>query len=256
MGNGQLFKRHEPLIANPDPRRIDIRASVLDPFNAYKVRVYQQPSTVDVFVIADLSASMNFVGAQDKKQTLLKFIAALANSAFEYGDKFGFIGCSDVIDQKYHLPASRHLHRLAELTKQLVTMPSINSAVALKEAAVYLPARRSLVFMVSDFHFPLLHLQATLGSLQNHDVIPLVLWDEQEYQKLPDWGLVTYADVETGKSQLLFMRPALKQKIVKAYQQRQQAIQAGCRGFGLEPLFLSQGYQAEPLNRYFQQRVA
>jgi len=253
IGAGQLFKRHEPLIASPDPRRIDLRASVLDPFSSYRVRVYQQQSSVNVYLIADMSASMGYA---DKQQTLIRFLLTAAHSAFDYGDKFGFIGCTDRIEHCWLLPASHHFGRVSALAKQLESLTFTGSANGLQNAAAFLPAERSLVFLLSDCHFPLPQLRAILGSLQAHDVIPLVLWNQHEYTTLPNWGLISFQDMENHATRTLFMRPALRQKIIAAYQQRQQDLKHIFRAFGNEPLFITEGYSTQTINRHLQQRAA
>jgi uncharacterized protein (DUF58 family) len=253
IGAGQLFKSHEPLIASPDPRRIDLRASVLDPFFGYRVRVYQQQSTVNVYVLADLSASMGYA---DKQQTLLQFLLTAANSAFTYGDKFGFIGCTERIEHRWLLPACQHLERVSALAKQLEHLTFTGSANGLQNAAAFLPAERSLVFLLSDCHFPLPQLRTVLGSLQGHDVIPLVLWNQDEYAALPNWGLVAFQDMESNATRTLFMRPALRQKIIAAYQQRRDDLKNVFRAFGSEPLFITEGYSTQTVNRHLQQRIA
>ena len=253
VGAGQLLKRHEPLIASPDPRRLDLRASVLDPFGAYRVRVYQQQSTVNVYVIADMSASM---GYGDKPQSVLQFLFTVANSALGYGDKFGFIGCTERIEQRWLLPACQHLGRVSLLVKQLERHTFIGTANGLQNAAAFLPAGRSLVFLLSDCHFPLLQLRELLGSLQGHDVIPIVLWSQDEYATLPNWGLIAFQDMENNKTRTLLMRPALRQKIMAAYQQRQQDLKNTFRAFGSEPFFITEQYSTHAINRYLQQRVA
>ncbi|MGZ5007746.1 MAG: DUF58 domain-containing protein [Methylobacter sp.] len=253
VGAGQLFKRHEPLIASPDPRRIDLRASVLDPFSDYRVRVYQQQSTVNVYLIADLSASMGYA---DKQQTLIRFLLAAANSAFDYGDKFGFIGCAEHIEHSRVLTAGRHLGRVTALAKQLQRVTFTGSANSLQNASAFLPAERSLVFLLSDCHFPLAQLRAVLGSLQGHDLIPLVLWNQDEFADLPNWGLISFQDMENHASRTLFMRPALRQKIMAAYRQRQHDLKNCFRAFGTEPLFITEPYSAQTVNRHLQQRLA
>ncbi|MGZ8175452.1 MULTISPECIES: DUF58 domain-containing protein [Methylobacter] len=253
VGAGQLFKRHEPLIASPDPKRIDLRASVLDPFSGYRVRVYQQQSTVNVYLLADMSASMGYA---DKQQTLIQFLLTAANSAFDYGDKFGFIGCTERIEHRWLLPASRHLGRVSALAKQLQGLTFTGSANGLQNAAAFLPAERSLVFLLSDCHFPLAQLRAVLGSLQGHEVIPLVLWNQDEYATLPNWGLISFQDMENNASRTLFMRPALRQKIMAAYLQRQRDLKNSFRAFGTEPLFITERYSTQTINRHLQQRVA
>ncbi len=253
IGAGQLFKRHEPLIASPDPRRIDLRASVLDPFSGYRVRVYQQQSTVNVYLLADMSASMAYA---DKQQTLIRFLLTAANSAFGYGDKFGFIGCTERIEHRWLLPAGQHLGRVSALAKQLEGLTFTGSAKGLQNAVAFLPAERSLVFLLSDCHFPLPQLRALLGSLQGHDVIPLVLWNQDEYAALPNWGLISFQDMENHATRTLFMRPSLRQKIVAAYRKRQNDLKHIFRAFGSEPLFITERYSIQTVNRYLQQRVA
>jgi len=253
IGAGQLFKRHEPLIASPDPRRIDLRASVLDPFFGYRVRVYQQQSTVKVYLIADMSASMGYA---DKQQTLIQFLLAASNSALGYGDKFGFIGCTERIEHRWLIPACQHLGRVSALIKQLERLTFTGKATGIQNAAAFLPAERSLVFLLSDCHFPLPQLRAVLDSLQGHDVIPLVLWNQVEYAALPNWGLISFQDMESHATRTLFMRPALRQKIIAAYQQRQHDLKHIFRAFGSEPLFITERYSTQTINRHLQQRVA
>jgi uncharacterized protein (DUF58 family) len=252
IGAGQLFKRHEPLVASPDPRRIDLRASVLDPFTTYRVRVYQQQSTANIYLLADMSASMGYT---DKKQTLLQFLQTAANSAFSYGDKFGFFGCNDHIEHRWMLPASQQSGRVPTLLKQLERHTFTGNANGLQRAVAFLPSRRSLVFLLSDCHFPLYQLRAVLGSLQGHDVIPLVLWNQDEYATLPNWGLISLQDMENNATRTLFMRPALRQKIIAAYQQRQDDLKNIFRAFGNEPLFITERYSTQTINRHLQQRV-
>ena len=253
IGAGQLFKRHKPLIASLGPRRIDLCASVLDPFFGYRVRVYQQQSTVKVYLIADMSASMGYA---DKQQTLIQFLLTAANSALGYGDKFGFIGCTERIEHRWLIPACQHLGRVSALIKQLERLTFTGKATGIQNAAAFLPAERSLVFLLSDCHFPLPQLRAVLDSLQGHDVIPLVLWNQVEYAALPNWGLISFQDMESHATRTLFMRPALRQKIIAAYQQRQHDLKHIFRAFGSEPLFITERYSTQTINRHLQQRVA
>lgn len=253
VGAGQLFKHHLPLVASTDPRRIDIRATILDPFGHYRVRVYQQQSAVNVYLIADLSASMSYA---NKKQVLLEFLLSAANSAFSYGDKFGFIGCTGSIEHRWLLPAGRHQGNITALAAKLNQAHFTGTAAGLLQAAAYLPASRSLVFLLTDCHFPISQVRELLSRLQGHDVIPLVLWDQHETSNLPNWGVITYQDMENRVTRTLLMRPALRRKIIAAYQQRQDLLKQSFRAFGIEPLFITEGYSAQLMNGYLQQRSA
>ncbi|MGZ5051094.1 MAG: DUF58 domain-containing protein [Methylobacter sp.] len=256
VGSGQLFKRHEPLIASPDPRRIDLRASVLDPFGGYRVRVYQQKSTLDVYLIADLSASMSFSGRLDKQRMLVDFLLSAASSAFSYSDNFSFIGCGRQLEQRWLVQGCRQMGRIQALANQLQNHVFAQGSESLSESARFLPAKPALVFLLSDFHFGADRLHSLMHTLSRHDVVPLVLWDSNEFLDLPQWGLVKYRDMENGSERTLFMRPALRRNIVQAYEQRRRRLQRTFRAFGAEPLFIDGHYQAAHVDHYFQQRAA
>lgn len=250
VGSGQLFKRHEPLLASPDPRRIDLRASLLDPFQQYRVRVFQQHSKLSVYVIADLSASMT-----DKLPAVAELVLSAAQSALQIGDHFGFIGCGHAIDHQWLLPAGPAMQPVRELVNRLQGLRDQTSADSLSQVAPLLPHKRCLLLLVTDSHFSIKRLQAILQPLTPHAVAPIVWWHTNEYSDLPDWGLVRFKDAESHRSRTLWMRPVLKQRIIQAFEQRRQQLRQCFRAFGMEPLFLNNDYRADTLNRYFQQQV-
>lgn len=120
QGMGQLFKAHVPLLAHPDPQRLDIRASLMDVLGGYWVRSYHQRSPIPVVVIGDLSRSMRFNGQQCKYQVLTDFSVLLARSAYQGGDAFSFIGCDHSVQQALFLPAS-HRQGLADYLQQTLS---------------------------------------------------------------------------------------------------------------------------------------
>ncbi len=251
-GAGLLFKQHHPLAASSDPRRLDLRASVLDPFEYYRVRAYQQLSRIDVYLLADLSGSMGHAG---KKKILTTLLRTLARSAFGYGDRFGFIGAAEQIEPRWLLPAGMHYEAVSRLASQLEDAPLSGTVSGLCNASSYLPAERALLFLLTDAHFPLAHLRDLLASLQGHDIVPLVLWDPGEYRQLPPWGLLSVRDIESGASRILFMRPSLRERIIAAYAQRRQRLIGTFRAFGSEPLFIEH-CDIPAINRHLHQRAA
>lgn len=251
-GTGQLFKQFLPLMASPDPRRIDLRASVLDPFNSYRVRAYQQQSAISVYLLADLSASM---GYGSKQQSMVRFLLNAAHSAALYRDSFGFVGGHDDIEQRWLLPAGQNLNRVELIAAELASASLQGRAKGLLKAPVLLPDRRSLVFILSDFYWLLDDLRRLLGALQAHDVVPLVLWDSHEYDWLPVWGIVGFQDMEGGRRRALIMRPSLRQKIIAAYENRRKMLCGIFRSFGNEPVFL-ESCDISLINRHLLQRAA
>jgi uncharacterized protein (DUF58 family) len=257
VGSGQLFKHHTPLISSPDPRHIDLRASVLDPFGQFFVKTFQQQSRLDIFLLADLSASMGYQGQYSKQQILIDCLLSIAKSAHAIGDRFGFVGCGKNIDPKLLIsPANLQQGRVAELANVLKKITLKGQAESLLQAANYLPSRSSLVFLLSDFYMPTHKIQQQMQRLNQHTVIPLVLWDQKESTDLPHWGIVKFADMEQGKTRTLFMRPTLHQKITTAFEQRKQQLRHCFRAFGCEPLFIEKGYRAETVSQYFLQHAA
>jgi uncharacterized protein (DUF58 family) len=250
VGNGQLFKLHEPLLASPDPRRIDLRASLFNPFQQYQVRVFKQHSKLNVYVIADLSTSMH-----TKLPTLGKFILSAAQSALQLGDNFGFIGCGPRLDHQWLLPAEKSIQPIRELVNRLMIFRTENTGDSLSKISAVLPEKRCLLFLISDFHFSTNRLQQILQPLTQHTVVPLVCWDPVEYTDLPNWGLVRFKDAEKQQSRILIMRPMLKQRIIQAFEERCEHLKHSFRAVGMEPLFLHTTYQTETLSRYFQQQI-
>ena len=67
-GAGERFRTSVPLHARADPRRLDVRATLRDPLGGVWVRDFEQQSALKVIVLADVSASMGYVGRHDKME--------------------------------------------------------------------------------------------------------------------------------------------------------------------------------------------
>ncbi|HEY9215796.1 MAG TPA: DUF58 domain-containing protein, partial [Ancylobacter sp.] len=93
LGAGGLFRDVATLLEWPDPRRLDLRASVRDPFEQLYVRRFEQKTAITVYALIDVSASMSFRGNMHKLEVAAAICAALAASARRIGDRFGLIGC-------------------------------------------------------------------------------------------------------------------------------------------------------------------
>jgi uncharacterized protein (DUF58 family) len=250
-GGGMEFRGHASLLAAPDPRRFDVAASLRDPFNQVMVRVYTQRTAVPVRVIADVSASMGFSGRSRKMDLLADFIESLALSAYRSGDPISFTGCDSGVRKELVLPLTRNKAAGALLTAKLRRLdPSGSSALGLFEAVERIPTSRSLVFLVSDFHFPEVMLEKLLAGLALHAVVPVVLWDSAE-GTAPRYGIARLFDPETGRERMLLLRPALARHLQEAVAARAQALTDCCARFGLAPLIIKDRFEADAVTRYF-----
>ena len=253
-GGGSEFAGQVPFVSDPDPRHLDLRASLRDPFGQLMVRRFRQRSAVPVVVVADLSASMGYRGTADKLENLARFTASAAHSAYRTGDPFGFIGGDETIRPELLLPLRLHKSAAPELYDRLRCFaPAGRSAESLHHVAPYLGRQRTLVFLVSDFHFPLDRLDGLLDSLVRHDVVPVVLWDSAEYERLPPFGLARVRDPETGEQRTLFLRPRLREKFRTAFERRRLELVRRCARRGREPFFVVDRFDADAMTRYFYQ---
>lgn len=229
LGVGGAFRGFAPLMDYPDPRRIDVRATLRDPFQALHVRRFEQRSAATVYVLADVSASMGFRGRVRKMRLLAALSAALAISARQYGDAFGFIGCDETVREELFFPATTKRGLEVEIARRLDDLtPQGRSAIGLLEAARQLGGKRKLIFLISDFHMPLADVEAVLEALARHDIVPVMLRDQAETADLPRWGLAEFSDLETGRKRLAVMRPALYERWQRETRERDAALEQLC----------------------------
>lgn len=250
-GSGMEFQGHASLLAAQDPRRFDVAASLRDPFNQVMVRVYTQRSAVPVRVIADVSASMGFTGRCRKIDLLADFTESLALSAARSGDPLAFCGCDSAVREDLLLPLTRSRAAGALLAERLrALVPSGRNALGLMEAVERTPSSRSLVFLVSDFHFPLSMLEKLLAGLALHEVVPVVLWDSAE-GIAPRFGIARIFDPETGAERMLLLRPSFARRLEESVAARAQTLRRCCGRFGMKPLFIEDRFEADAVTRHF-----
>lgn len=250
-GDGQRFRHLAPFLAHPDPRRLDLRASVTDPFETWRVRLYEQRTAITVYALADLSGSMDFRGVHPKMAVLADFVEGLAASVHRSGDALGLLAAGEQLCPEFCLPPSRQPGSAFRLAAKLRRYrPLCTGCRGLVQAGRRLPGRRCLVFLLSDFHGPLTRVREILACLSRHDVVPVVVWDEGE--ALPGAsGLARLADLEGGGHRLMLLRPALRERLADNLRQRRERLVRLFRQFGREPLFLDHGFDADRVTRYF-----
>jgi uncharacterized protein (DUF58 family) len=252
QGGGFEFAGHGTFLSNPSPRDIDLRASLRDPLGQLYVRNYRQKSSIPLVVLADLSASMGFKGILDKRQLLARLAASAAWSASRQGDPFGFVACDDGVRSDLQVPVRFHKSGVMDLYDRLLHTPfHSSSATGLLNAIEHLPRRKSLILLVSDFHYPIETVRSLLDTLAHHDVVPIVLWDEAEMRNLPQKGLMLFRDPETGKMRRFLMRPKIIESIQQYYSDRQASLSLLFRNAGRRPLFCGPDFSMDELTRYF-----
>ena len=250
--NGFEFRGHADLLDAPDPRRLDLHASLRDPFGGWIVRVYSQRMSIPVVLVADLSASMAFEGAQRKLDVVADFAESLAWSAWRTGDSFGFIGADSVLRHDLLLPQTRSRGAGASLAQTLrgLTLTG-RSARGLLDAHLLLPRRHALVFLLSDFHWPADDLTTLLRQFAHHELVPVVLRDPIELAPSAPRGLAPLVDLESGQRRLVWWRPALREKWRAQQAAQRVALLQRFGASGLKPLVIEGGFDADAVTRHF-----
>ncbi|HPQ97032.1 MAG: hypothetical protein KDI44_02230 [Thiothrix sp.] len=248
-GTGLEFHSHDWLTNHPDVRHLDLHASLRDPFGQFRVRRMRQSSSLNVVALADLSASMRSFGRRTLLQTLCRSIAW---SSYRNGDRFGFIAGAEQPARRLYTPPLRQFAGLDPLWQQLAgyQAPDRHSR-GLLPCLDDLPSQRSLVFLLSDFHFPHSLLEQLLERLAFHQLVPVLLWPTHEYRELPDWRFVRFKDPESGRVRSLFLRPALRREIVARFQQWRTELQQCFIRYGFRLFEVDTRFEPDRLTDYF-----
>jgi uncharacterized protein (DUF58 family) len=184
-----------------DVRHIDwnVTARLQEPY----VRQFTEDRDLTAWFLLDLSGSVDF-GSADRTKLAVSagFVAVLARLLTRRGNRVGAMLYGTEVDTVLQPGASR-LHVLELLARMrgrrrappAGTGTSLGTLLRAAEATV---KRRGTVFVVSDF-ISSPGWEVALGRLaRRHDVVAVRLFDPLE-MALPDVGLVTIEDAETGE---------------------------------------------------------
>ena len=256
-GSGQNVRAVVPLKDHPDPRRLDLRASLRDPLHRLWVRDFAQNTATRVIVLADFSASMAYRGYQHRHVQLRDIATALARSAFRNGDAFGFYAANEHTCQDLCLPPRVNRSAADWLERRLrATTPTGTSARGLLDVCMRLPRRHALVFVISDFNWPDREISALLKSLAQPEVVPMVLQDPAEFAELPSRGFASLLDLERGTRRFVWLRPRLVERIRQAGRARREHLDSIFGRAGCAPFYLDGRFDPRKLTNHFLRSVA
>lgn len=262
IGAGQEFVSHVSLYERADPRRLDLRASLRSLRQEWLVRVNRQRAGVAVHAVVDVSASMRF-GAGSKRQMVGDFLESLGLSAFRAGDLLGMLAFDAREREELFLPprigrgsGSLLRQRLEEFwDAEGGAEKGADAAQGLELAAKRLAGRDGLVFIVSDFHWPLERLSAALDLLAHSTVVPLIVWDRAEMEPPASNGFALLRDSESGAARTLWLRPSLRVRWHEAVAHRREQLERIFAAHFIRPLYLQGSFDAEVMSKYFLEGV-
>ena len=216
------------------------------------VRVFTEDREMAAWFLLDLSPSVDFgSGAQRKSELLLGFVAVLARLISRHGNRVGAVqyGALGQAQVDAVLPARggrAQVLRLMQLVRKGVaasSAPSKNNSVTrladLLRSATHAVRQRSTVFVVSDF-ISEPGWEKPLGELaRRHDVVAVRLLDPLELN-LPDLGLVTVRDAETGEQMLVDTHDSgFRQRFARIAAQREAQLRESLTRAGVDTLELA-----------------
>ena len=205
-GRGMEFEEVREYQVGDDVRSIDwnVTARQGRPF----VKRYREERELTVMLAVDISPSEQFgSGAQRKSELAAEFSAMIAFSAIRNNDKTGLLLFTDRVE-RFISPKKGRSHVLRLIREVLGFQPEGRGTdlVGALEYMGRVMQRRTVVFVVSDFLAE--GYDRDLAALRSrHDIIAVRTQDPRE-ASLPNVGLVTLQDAETGELVVVDTRSA------------------------------------------------
>ncbi|HCK03277.1 MAG TPA: hypothetical protein DHV86_00720, partial [Methylophilaceae bacterium] len=103
--------------------------------------------------------------------------------------------------------------------------PNKSGHQGLKSVYQLLPKDKTLIFFISDFHMPIEDIKDSFGLLSRNRIVPIVLWNKSEYENLPNFGIITINDPESGAESTMFLRKKMISRIKENFSERKKLLQ-------------------------------
>jgi uncharacterized protein (DUF58 family) len=196
-GRGMEFEEVREYQPGDEIRTIDwnVTARAGHPY----VKVFREERELTVVTLVDVSLSERFgSGPQEKAELAAEFSAVIAFSAIRNGDKVGTMLFTDRVEK--YIPPKKGKSHVLRLIREILDFRPQHRGTDLEAALGFLAKvlrRRATVFLISDFIAA--DFERALAAVRGkHDVIAVRTSDPRETQ-LPDVGLITLEDAETGE---------------------------------------------------------
>ena len=195
-GQGVQFSEHRQYTVGDDIRHIDWKVSARS--REPLIKQYEEERELNVFIIADLSASVEFGSKnQAKKDLVTELGAMIAYAASTTGDKVGVLIVTDRVEKIIQLKKGKN--HVLRIIRDLLTFPTKTGGTALKESLEEtrrMMKNSGIVFILSDFKAEG-YEKAIRQLARKHDVVAVQIEDPSE-KELIKLGTFRFFDPETG----------------------------------------------------------
>lgn len=200
-GQGMEFDEVREYSIGDDPRSMDwnVTARYGKPF----VKMFKEERELTVFILADLSGSMNFGTVNNfKKDSVIYTASTLAAAASVNNDKTGLIAFPSK-NELYIAPdkGEKHIYRIIH---ELLFFEPEDGSETINDALRHFATaqkKRSIVFVISDFFEKLSEKEIEIIN-KRHNLVAVNISDPCEFE-LPPVGLIRMKDAETGEINLI-----------------------------------------------------
>lgn len=194
-GSGFEFHQLRDYIQGDDIRFIDWKASARS--DKMLVRQYLEDRNRVVYLVIDISASMNYgTGALVKGDLMKQLATVLAFVAHHKKDSVGLVLFTDEIEKV--IPPGQSRSHVLSLVKQLFDYKPRRRGTSLAAPLDYLIRlpKKAIICLISDF-MGTLDVSILSLAARMHDVMAFRCLDERE-KHFPRVGALTIEDAETG----------------------------------------------------------
>jgi uncharacterized protein (DUF58 family) len=200
-GRGMTFSEVRQYQYGDDIRAIDWNVTAR--YNEAHVKVFEEERELTMMLMVDISGSESFGSKnQFKKDIVTEIAATMAFSATQNNDKIGLILFSDQIE--LYIPPKKGKSHVLRIIRELIEFEPKSYKTDLAQALKFLSGtqkKKAIVFMISDFMS--VNYEHTLKIAgKKHDITGIRVFDLRE-EKLPNLGMVSMQDAETGEIQLV-----------------------------------------------------
>jgi uncharacterized protein (DUF58 family) len=207
------------------------------------VRVFTEVRDMTAWFLLDLSPSVDFGSGEKRKQSISSgFVAVLSRLLTRHGNRIGAILYGSGVDRV--IPAGNGRQHVLQLIHSMAQRSKVKDVGATRLAdllnqAVGIVRRRSTVFVISDFISEPGWEKPLATLTQKHEVIAVRLFDPLE-SNLPDLGLITMRDAESGEQLLVDTSSAkFRQRFAQIAAQREVELRQSLSRVGVDTLELS-----------------
>jgi uncharacterized protein (DUF58 family) len=224
-----------------DVRHIDWNVTAR--LNTPYVRQFTEDRDLTAWFLIDLSASVDFGSDVHTKRAIARgFVGVLARLLTRHGNRVGAIVYGTAVDTV--VPARGGRMQVLELLQRLAkrpaqSAPGVTDLRDLLLAGQRMIRRRGSVFVVSDFISSPGWEVALARLAMRHEVTAVRLFDPLE-MALPDIGLVTLRDAESGEELLVDTQdPAFRERFAAAASAREAQLREALAAAGVDTLELA-----------------